>query len=139
MLVRPLAVERGGAADDDEKHDDHAGDAADEHVQARVLVLARADALFDEARLQIEKLPGRDGGADQGREHQQIVGVEMQRGKDGFLGGQQPVGLGENGGNDVGQIETRRRPEISSPPGDSCRARPAARRRWRRSARKCIC
>ncbi len=59
-----MGVQRGGAANDDEEHDHHAGDAADQHVQARMLVLARRDSFLDEARLQIEKLPGSDGGAD---------------------------------------------------------------------------
>ena len=100
-----MGIQRGGAADDDEEHDHHAGDAADENVHARVLVLARPDALFDEARLQIEKLPGSDGGADQPDEHQQIGRVQVNVGNNGRLGGDEPIRLGEKGRNHVGEIK----------------------------------
>ena len=84
-------------ANDDEEHDDHAADAAGDHVGARLRILARANALFDEAGLQIEELPGRDGGADQGREHQQICRVELHVGITVVLRREQPIGLRQNG------------------------------------------
>src|ERR1700722_16569426 len=54
----PAGIERGSAANDDEENDHHAGDAANEDVKTRVLVLPGSDSFFDETRLQIEKLPG---------------------------------------------------------------------------------
>ena len=66
-------IEGGGGADDDESDDGHAGDAAHQHVPSGMLVLAGPHALFDEPGLQIEELPGRDGGAHQGDQQKQII------------------------------------------------------------------
>ena len=61
-----------------------------------MLVLLGADAFFDEAGLQVEELPRRDGGADERGEHQEVFGVEVQRRDDGFFGGEEPIGFGED-------------------------------------------
>ena len=98
-------VEGGGGADDDEENDDHATDAPDQDVSAGLRVLARAHFFLDESGLEIEKLPGGDGGADQAGEHYKIVGIELDAGDHGGFGGEEPVGLGHNRGNNIGDVE----------------------------------
>ena len=98
-------VQGGGGAHDDEEDDDHAGDAAGDDVGASLLVLAGSDALFDEAGLEIEELPGRNGGADESGEREQIAGVELDAGNRHGFGGHQPLGLGQDGGKEIGEVE----------------------------------
>src|SRR5690348_6313780 len=50
----PGCIESSRRANDDKENDRHAGDAADEYVQTRVLVLPRADSLFHVSRLEIK-------------------------------------------------------------------------------------
>src|SRR5580704_10005903 len=51
-------IQGGGGGDDNEEYDDHATDAADKNIGARLRILAGADFLFDEPGLEVEKLPG---------------------------------------------------------------------------------
>ncbi len=75
-------------------------------TSARACLYCRgADALFDEAGLHVKELPGSDGGADQGGEHQEIRRVELQCRNHESLGGDDPIGLCENRRDDVGQIK----------------------------------
>ena len=98
-------MQGGSGADDDKEHDDHATDAAEEDVQPGLRILARANFLFDEAGLQIEKLPRRDGGADQRGESDQITGIPMDAGNDGHASGENPIGFREDCGKQIGEIE----------------------------------
>ena len=106
-------------------------DAADQHVEPGVLVLFGADALFDEAGLQVEKLPGRDGGADERGEHQQIFGVEVQRGQRRFLWRRAASRAWRAPPKRRRRDRSRRPPGIFFPPGGSSPSPPAARRRAR--------
>ncbi len=79
-------VQRGSGANDDEENDDHATDAAEQDIEAGLRVLARANFLFDEARLQIEKLPRGDGGADESGKSDEITEIKWILGDDGHAG-----------------------------------------------------
>ena len=71
-------VQSGCGGHDDEKHDDHATDAAHQNVGARLRILPRPDFFLDESRLQVKELPRRNGRSHQRRQRQQIAGIEMQ-------------------------------------------------------------
>ena len=58
-----------------------------------MLILARTHTLFDESRLQVKELPRSDGRADESREHQEIAGAEVQRGRHRFLAARSQSGL----------------------------------------------
>ena len=102
------SVQRGRRADDDEEDDDHATDASEHHVGASLWVLPRPHPLLHKTSLEVKELPGGDRGAHQRRQHQQISGVKMETGDGHVLGRLQPVGLGQHGGKQVGQIEAAR-------------------------------
>ena len=92
-----VGVQGGGAGDDDEPGDDVGEDGADDDIEARGLVLADADSLFDDGGLQIELHPGGDGRADDGDRHVDVgfVGPDAARRKlDRLDDGEMPVRAG---------------------------------------------
>ena len=99
------AVERGGGAEDDEENDDHATDAAEQDVELGLGILPRADFFLDEAGLEIEELPGGDGGANERGEGDEIAGVEMDAGDESHAGSENPIGMGEQRRKKIGQVE----------------------------------
>src|SRR5580693_2595101 len=101
-----IFIQGGGAADDDEEDDHHTRNATDENIEAGVFVLFGADSFFHEAGLEIEELPGSDSGADQGGEHEEVVGAVVQCGRYGFFSREEPIGFREDGRNYVREIET---------------------------------
>src|ERR1700685_4138134 len=86
-----MHVQGRSTANDNKKHDHHAGNAAYQHVHARVLVLSRTDALLHEPRLKIEKLPWRNGRPHQSSQHQEIRSIQVQRRHHKFVRRIQPI------------------------------------------------
>ena len=99
------SVEGGSGANDDEEHDDHAGDAANENIESGLGILARADFFLDETGLEIKELPWSDGGANETSEHHKVASVKMAGGDDSHFGGKNPVWVGEQRGKKVAEIE----------------------------------
>src|ERR1700676_3992920 len=91
---------------DNEENDDHATDASDKDVGAGLRILAWANFFLHEASLQVEKLPRSDGGADQAGKHDQIIRTELKVGNYRGSRGNDPVRLGQERRNYVGDIKT---------------------------------
>src|ERR1700688_2668865 len=98
-------VKRRRGTNDDEENDDHATDASNKHVGAGLRILAWADFFLHKASLQIEKLPRSDGGADQASKHDQIIRTEVKAGNDRSTRSSDPVRLGQERRNYVGDIK----------------------------------
>src|ERR1035438_9932399 len=96
----------GAGTGHDDKEGDHRGHkAAYDDLNTRLLVLLGGDALFHHGRLEVELHPGRDGGAHHADQHIDIAGFEQQNGLHAVKGGFFPIGLDQESGDDVGDVE----------------------------------
>src|ERR1035441_5330469 len=104
-IARAHGVDGAGAGHDDEEGDHRSHDTAHDDVDARLLILLGGDALFHHGRLQVELHPGRDGRAHHADQHVDIAGFQQQNGLYAVQGGFLPIGLDQNSGDDVGNVE----------------------------------
>src|ERR1035441_7728152 len=98
-------VDGAGTGHDDEEGDHRSHETADDHLDARLLVLLGGDAFFHHGRLQVELHPGRDGGAHHADQHIDVAGFEQQHGLHAIQRGFLPIGFDQESGDDVGDVE----------------------------------
>ncbi len=108
LAVLRVEDSRGAGYHDEERN--HVGhDAAEDHVDAAESVVALRNALLDDRRLQVELHPGRDGGADQADDHDQIAGVGIELRDDRVRERQFPVRFREKCRDRIGEINQRKK------------------------------
>src|ERR1035441_924661 len=98
-------VDGAGTGHDDEEGDYRSHETADDHLDARLLVLLGGDAFFHHGCLQVELHPGCDGGAHHADQHIDVAGFEQQHGLHAIQRSFLPIGFDQESGDDVGDVE----------------------------------
>src|ERR1017187_995318 len=108
-IARPHGVDGAGAGHDDEEGDHRSHETAHDDLDARLLILLGGHAFLHHGGLEVELHPGRDGGAHHADQHIDVAGFEQQNGLHAINGGFHPIGLDEESGDDVGDVEHARK------------------------------